>query len=143
MQPLINALHDLTEQAEETADERADRLSRVGERADVDPVRLMDVEDDVRGLARLAADRNAETVAEAEAKLPMIAPMLGIDPEVAEDLGAETAVALLGRYAVEHPEITAKTVRTLHESMERAGLYEDLGTETPAPGELRETLTVE
>jgi hypothetical protein len=143
MQELINKIASIAKEADETEDERADRLTDAAAAADVDPVTLMDVEEDIRGIGCLAADRNEEKVAKAEQQLTAFAPMLGIEPEATDDLSAETFIKLLGRFAVERPGATALTVRTLHESFVRHGLYQELGTETPPAGALQETIDVE
>jgi hypothetical protein len=143
MQELISKIASIAEEADETENERADRLTDAATAADVDPVTLMAVEEDVRGIGRLAAERNGEKVAQAEQQLGAFAPMLGLDPETAENLNAETFINLLGQFAVERPGATALTVRTLHESFERNDLYDELGTETPPPGALQETIDVE
>ncbi len=142
MQQLIEKITSIAEEANETDDQRADRLTDAAAAANVDPVTLMDVEEDIRGVGRLAAERNSEKVAQAEQQLTAFAPMLGVDPEATEDLSAETFIKLIGQFAVERPGAAALTVRTLHESFSRHGLYQELNTETPSPGALKEPVDV-
>lgn len=143
MQALIKQIRKVVQHANETDEERAERLTQAAEQAGADPETLYAVEQDVRGFARLVTEAEAEKVAEAESKLKAFAPMLGLNPGVADELGADTAVTLVGRYVSEEPEKMAKLIKTLHESFERRGLYAELGTETPSEGELEPEVVAE
>lgn len=143
MQGLIQQLSLLAAQANETDEERADRLTEAAGSAGVDPETLYLVECDVRGFGQHAAQQHPEKVEQIQQLASGYAPMLGMDPEQAGDLASiDTALSLLGQYATAKPDVTAYVVRALHESFERRGLYNELGTEAPAPGELQPPIDV-
>jgi hypothetical protein len=143
MQQIIQQIAILASQADETDEERADRLEECAEETGADAHTLFEVEEDLRGLARLAGRENEETVAKVEQIAQQFAPMMGMDPEQAGELVDVETVASLGtQYALAHPEETALMVKTVHEAFERRGLYDDLDTETPTPGELARPIDV-
>lgn len=144
MQQIIQQLSMIAAQANETDEQRAERLEEAADMAECDPTTLYEVEQDLRGLASFYADQNPEKLAQVKAKGQNLAPMLGLDPNAAEDVFSEdTAAALLGQYATAKPGATALIVKALHESFDRRGLYDELGTETPPAGALEPTLAVE
>lgn len=143
MQGLIQQIAMLASQADETDEQRADRLQDAASGAGCDPTTLYEVEQDLRGLARHYADANPDKLAQVKQVGQMYAPSLGMDPSAAEDvLSVDTAASLLGQYATARPELAALLVKSLHESFERRGLYDELGTETPPAGALEPTLTL-
>jgi len=143
MQQIIQKLSLITSQAQETDEQRAERLSESATDAGCDPETLYAVEQDLRGFARHMNDQHSDTVRELENRLQAFAPMLGVPPETAQDLGPDTAIKLGGQIATARPTHTALLVKTLHESFQRQGLYDELGTETPPEGALAPTLAVE
>jgi len=143
MQQIIQQIAILASQADETDEERADRLEQCAEKTGADAHTLFEVEEDLRGLARLYGRNNEETVAKVEQFAQQYAPMMGMDPEQAGELVDVETVACLGtQYALARPGVTALMIKTLHETFERRGLYEDLDTETPEPGELARPVEV-
>lgn len=135
MQNIIQQLALMASQAEESPEERHNRLTNVAEDTGADPETLYDVEQEVRGYGYYVANQNTEKVSEAEEKLAQFAPMMGMDPQAAqEQVSAETVIKIASMHALGRPERTAQIVKTLHESFERHGLYDELGTETPRPG---------
>jgi hypothetical protein len=138
MQGLIQQMAMLAAQADETDEQRADRLQESAESAECDPTTLYEVEQDFRGLAQHYADQNPDKLAEVKQLGQTYAPTLGMDAGAAEDaLSVDTAASLLGQAATANPEVVALAVKTLHESFERRGLYAELGTETPPAGALQ------
>jgi len=134
----------LAAQADETDEQRADRLQESAESAGCDPTTLYEVEQDLRGLARHYAKQNPETVAQVRQVGQMYAPSMGVDPSAAEDvLSIDTVASLLGQNATARPEVVALAVKSLHESFDRRGLYDELGTETPPAGAVEPVQTVD
>lgn len=141
MQGLIQQITMIAQQANETDEQRATRLSEAASGAECDSTTLYEVEQDLRGLARHYAAQNPEKLAEVRSLGQMYAPSMGMDPDAAEQvLSVDTAAALLGQYATRRPDLTALLVKSLHESFERRGLYDELGTETPPAGALEPDL---
>ena len=144
MQQIIQQIAILASQADETDEERARRLEQCAEETGADAHTLFEVEEDLLGLARLVGKQNAETVDVVEqAVVEQFGPMMGMDPEKAGELvDVETAASLATQYALARPRVTALAVKTLHETFERRGLYEELGTEAPEPGKLARPVDV-
>jgi len=143
MQGLIQQLALITSQANETDEQRAERLTEAAENAGINPDTLYSVERDIREFGRMHASRHEQKVAEIESELTAFAPMLGMDPSAAgEQIGPDTAIKLASQHATARPEVTATLVKTLHESFERAGLYDELDIETPSAGDLEPAVTV-
>lgn len=144
MQGLIQQLSLMASQADETDEQRADRLQQTADEAGCDPTTLYEVEQDLRGLARHYANQNPEKVAQVKQVGQMYAPSLGMDASAAEDaLSIDTVASLLGMKATARPVEIALAVKSLHESFERRGLYDELGTETPPAGAVEPVQTVE
>ncbi len=136
-------LMQAAEQADESEDERVNRLRENADAVGADPTTLFDVEEDARGLVRLLTERNSETVEDLQLGATAVAPMLGLNPEDAEEVvDPEVAAALVGQMLTSDPEKLALLVYSLHEILRRNGLYDELGTEPPAPGELWEPIDV-
>jgi hypothetical protein len=126
---LMQQIALLASQADETAEERAERLEQAGAEADVGPETLYDVEEDLRRLAREQRDLNPEKMEQIEAFTQQFAPMLGIPPDKADEL----AIKLATQLAMDKPETTATIVRSLHQVFSERGLYNELdGVQTPA-----------
>jgi len=126
---MMQQLAMLASQANETPEQRADRLEEAAAESAVDADTLYDVEQDLRRLARERRDANPEKAQQIEAMAQQFAPMLGIDPSQADEI----AIKLGGQFATARPRATATIVRSLHEVFDERGLYDELdGVETPA-----------
>ena len=122
MQGLIQQISMLAAQADETDEQRADRLQQAANGAGCDPTTLYEVEQDLRGLARHAAEENPEKLSQVKS----LGAMYGAPDDA---LSVDTAASLLGQKVTARPDLVALTVKTLNESFERRGLYDELGTE--------------
>jgi hypothetical protein len=132
----------LAAQADETDEQRAERLEQAAEQAECNSGTLYEVEQDLRDLADHYADQNPDKLAQVRTLAKTYAPTLGMDPVEAEDiLSVETVASLLSQYTTARPKIAALLVKSLHESFERRGLYDELGIETPTEPELQPPLT--
>jgi hypothetical protein len=109
-------------QADETDEQRAERLEQAAEQAECNSGTLYLVEQDLRGLARHAAAENPETLSQVKS----LGAMYGAPDDA---LSVDTAASLLGQKVTARPDLVALTVKTLNESFERRGLYDELGTE--------------
>jgi hypothetical protein len=139
MQALMQQLALIQAQTNESPEDRTHRLTECADEAGADPETLYDVEEELRGYGRHLARENTDKVAELETKLAQLGPMIGMDPAAAQNqLDAETGIRLATMQALGRPQVTAAAVKTLHETFQRHGLYDELGTETPEPGALRE-----
>ena len=135
MQAIISQIAMVASQADETDEQRADRLQQAANGAGCDPTTLYEVEQDLRGLARHAAEENPEKLSQ----LKSLGAMYGAPDDA---LSVDTAASLLGQKVTARPELVALTVKTLHESFERRGLYDELGTETPPAGAIEPVTTI-
>jgi len=144
MQGLIQQIAQVAQQADETDEERANRLTDAADQSGATTETLYHVEQDVRRLARHHLRENEQTVAQAKMQATAFAPALGLDPESAEEIAnVDTVVNLVGQYALARPRVAALAVRSLHETFDRNGLYEELGTEAPTPAELDAPINVD
>jgi len=144
MQAIIQQIALLASQADETPEQRAARLRQSAQETTADPETLFEVEEDLRGVGRLAIERNEDVVDELEEKIAALALQIGMDPAQARDvLGPETVVVLAAQSALARPAVTALAVKTLHETFERRGLYDELETKVPSQGELTEPVNVD
>jgi len=135
---LQTILTDLRDLSDETPEDKATRLRKQAETAGVNPETLLTVEDEAVGLCQHKSEDYDEEIQQLTEKAQALAPMLGIPPEeVAEVVTRDTVIQLLGMLATTNPEKNAQIVATLHSIYERAGLYDELDTETPDPRDLR------
>lgn len=161
---LSDRIQSIEQRATETEADQARRLQRQAEETGVSPETLLEIEDQIsHGVRRcVESTEAAEGVAEinegvsqltgaVNAMADMGLPeMFGIDPEsvktataLADSLGQDDASRLFAQLFISDPEETAELVATLNHIMESSGLYQELGTEPLAPGELRATVPVE
>jgi len=130
-------------QADETDEQRAERLEQAAEQAECNSGTLYEVEQDLRTLADHYADQNPDKLAQVRTLAKTYAPTLGMDPVEAEDMfSVETVASILSQYTTARPKIAALLVKSLHESFERRGLYDELGTETPPAGAIEPVTTI-
>lgn len=142
MNAIISQIAMVASQAEETDEQRAERLEEAAEGAACNSATLYEVEQDLRGLADHYANQNPDKLAQVRTLAKTYAPTLGMDPAEAEEIiSVETAAALLSQYTTARPKIAALLVKSLHESFERRGLYDELGTETPTQTEIEPPLS--
>ncbi|NLV14090.1 hypothetical protein [Haloarcula argentinensis] len=136
MQEIIQQLALVASQADESPEERTQRLKQVADDSGATARTLYEVEEDLRGLGWSALVDNEETVDQIEAKLQGFAPMFGLDPQRVEDqFGPETFIHLFSQYALARPEATAYAIATLDDVLTRRGLYDELDVDVPEPGE--------
>ena len=134
----------LTSQANETDDQRAERLKQSAKGTGADPVTLYETETALRELGKRTVENHPETMDQFEQRVQSLAPMLGMDPEQAgEQLSPETFINLGTQYALRNPDSVARAVYTLHEQFRRSGLYDELGTEPLPAGAMNEPVDVE
>lgn len=141
---LLQQLTLLASEANETDEQRAQRLSEAADQCGADAETLYQIERDLRTLGRQYEQANEEKIGAVAEQLKPMAAGLGINPDAAGDqFGAETVINVATMKALARPAATAKAVKTLHEAFERRGLYQELGTETPPAGQLEPVMDVE
>lgn len=130
MQGFMQQLALIASQAEETPEERAHRLETVANETAVTSDTLYETEESLRGLGWDQLTTHEEKADEIEQVMMQLAPMLGIDPQRAEEqFGPETAIRLLSMKMIGHPEATAHAVAHVNDVFQRTGLYDELGVD--------------
>jgi|GEM_PF-6415975 len=138
MDEIMNLAQEAASEADETDEQRADRLNTAATEAGVDPETLYKLEQEIRGFIRYEMGRNPDEMEDLEQFAAQLAPWLGIDPTQVDRM----LVSLGGQYATGSPAKTAYLVRTLDEALDRSGLYDELDVETPTRGDLRDPVDV-
>jgi len=139
----FDAINEITEAAEETDEERAERLEATARKHGIDPVTLYETEEQTRNLALALKTEHAEGIGEFED-----AP--GVDDELLQAirplltmLGEDAEVVLLSKALTKDPRTAANVVKSLNDVFEREGLYDELGTTSRQPAELRSAEEIE
>lgn len=137
MQEIINQLSEIASEADETPEERAQRLETIADDSGATPATLYEIEQDLRGLGWTVVSRNEQKTDDLEAVMKQIALFAGIDPQ---GISTETLIRLISQYALEKPEATAHAVATLDDVLSRRGLYDELDVEVSVSRSYQEPL---
>ena len=130
MQGFMQQLALIASQAEETPEERAHRLETVAETTAVTSDTLYETEESLRGLGWDQLTKHEEKADEIEQQMTQLAPMLGMDPQRAEEqFGPETVIRLLSMKMIGRPEATAHAVAHINDVFQRTGFYDELGVD--------------
>lgn len=130
MQAIMQQLALIASQAEETDEERAHRLETVAEETAVTSDTLYETEESLRGLGWDQLTKHQEKADQIEQQMTQMAPMLGLDPQRAEEqFGPDTAIRLLSMKMMGHPEATAYAIAHMNDVFQRTGLYDELGVD--------------
>lgn len=130
---MFQAIDSLLQEAEESEQERAQRIEQTAEAYGMDPVTLLDVEEQMHDVGEAVQQRYDETLDEARANVQA-------DPEAAayapflDFLGADTVTSLVTKLIVSKPRLGAWVVRELHRIFERTGFYEEVDLEADREG---------
>jgi len=142
MQEIINKL---TEQIEETDEQRAQRLEETGAEAGVNPETLYEIEQEVRSQTRALATDHQERIDEQLQSLQTLAVLAGgLDRTVAKRLlRTDALVTLFSQGVSEKPRELAATVYRLDSLFEQRGLYAEIDVEAVDPAGALEDVVYE
>lgn len=121
-------IQQLIGDADESDEERAERLEGIAENHNIDPITLYNLEQEVRNAARSLRSQHGDKLDSVSAleNDPKTAQFSGIF----EMLGSEAVVVDLGsRVAVQNPQLSAEAVYSLHTAFVESGIYDDLGVD--------------
>lgn len=138
MQEIIN---ELTDQVDETDEQRAQRLEETAADAGINPQTLYEVEQEVRDQTRALASDHQQRIDEGIGQLQQLALMFGIDPEDASTLlQTEAGITLLSQYVTARPRLLATAVKSIDSVLEKRGLYEEIDVDEDVAGALEDAV---
>lgn len=133
----FNAIDQITDAADESDEERAERLEERARELDLDPVTLFEAEEQTRNLALALKEEHAEGIGEFEDAPGVDDDLLAAIRPLLTMLGDDAETVLLGKALTKDPRTAANLVKSLDGIFDREGLYDELGTTSRQPGELR------
>ncbi|NLV08736.1 hypothetical protein GOC74_02130 [Halomicrobium mukohataei] len=122
MQEIMQQVALLASEADETDEQRAQRLEEIAVETDIEAETLYNVEEDLRSELRRYLETHPQQRQDLQQLAQQFGPLLGIDPNAADDL----VVSLGTQKALADPVMTAQVVRTLHTVFTDRGLYDQL-----------------
>jgi len=140
MMQLMTQLSMMAAEAEESTEERVERLETVAEDSAVDENTLYDAEEEIRRYVKHRLENLDGEEREKVDELKQQAPaMLGVPPEDVEDVVAVIAARMI----VAKPERVASIVNGLDTILHRSDLYEEVDAEAPSPDDLPEPVDLD